>query len=252
MPRYKLTISYDGTNYCGWQVQGSQDSIQKRVQLALEAILRHPTDLAGSGRTDSGVHARGQTAHFDTPQEIDEWKFRFSLNALLPPDIRILHITPVAPKFHARYSARSKIYHYHLHLERVSNPFNSRYSYHVFKTTDFDLMRGAAASLLGTHDFTSFANEPQKGCVSRDPIRTLKRIDIVEQEGGVRLEFEADGFLYKMVRNLTGALIAAGAGRITPEQMGAILAAKNRRKAPATVPPHGLFLMEVLYDKPSC
>ncbi|MBS0626081.1 MAG: tRNA pseudouridine(38-40) synthase TruA [Verrucomicrobia bacterium] len=248
MARHKLTISYDGTAYCGWQVQsGEKPSIQSLVQNALQTALRHTLDLTGSGRTDAGVHARGQTAHFDSDVDFDPNKLRLSLNGLLPSDVRIFDIESVASNFHARYSAQSKIYHYHLHLDRVSNPFSRLYRHQVYKRLSLPLMTSAAQRLLGTHDFTSFANEPQRGSVAHDPIRTLSRLDIVEQEGGVRLEYEADGFLYKMVRNLTGTLIEAGAGRISPSDIDKILAAKDRRKAPATTPPHGLFLMKVIY-----
>lgn len=125
--RYKLTIAYDGTHYCGWQVQDHLDSIQSLIQKALQTALRHPLDLTGSGRTDAGVHARGQTAHFDSQLPFDPSRLRLSLNALLPPDIRILKIDPVAPDFHARYCAKAKIYHYHLHLSRVDDPFTRLY-----------------------------------------------------------------------------------------------------------------------------
>ncbi len=127
MSRYKLTLAYDGTNYCGWQVQTEKTSIQSLIQQALQTALRHPLNLTGSGRTDAGVHAQGQTAHFDTDLPFDPARLRLSLNALLPPDIRILLIEPAAPDFHARYSAQSKIYHYHLHLDRIANPFTRLY-----------------------------------------------------------------------------------------------------------------------------
>lgn len=247
MARYKITIAYDGTQYCGWQVQGEKKSIQALVQQALQTVLRHPLGLTGSGRTDAGVHARGQTAHFDTEIDFDPIKLRLSLNALLPKDIRILQVESVTSNFHARYSAQSKIYHYHLHLDRIANPFSRLYRHQVFKRLDLSRMHSAAQSLLGTHDFTSFANEPQRGSVAHDPIRTMLRCDLAEEEGGIRLEFEADGFLYKMVRNLTGALIECASGRLSPADIATILEAKDRRKAPATVPPNGLFLMKVIY-----
>src|SRR5579872_501769 len=125
--RYKLTITYDGTNYSGWQVQENAQSIQALVQKALVTALRHPLDLTGSSRTDSGVHAQGQIAHFDTDTTFDPARLRISLNALLPPDIRILQIEPTLPEFHARYSATSKIYHYHLHTDPIADPFTKLY-----------------------------------------------------------------------------------------------------------------------------
>lgn len=240
--RYKLTIAYDGTHYSGWQVQENAQSIQSLIQRALETVLRHPTDLTGSGRTDAGVHALGQTAHFDTEEKIDLGRLRLSLNALLPPDIRIFAIDPVTADFHARYSALSKIYHYNLHLDPVSDPLTRLYRHHVFGPFDLEKLKEGAQQFVGTHDFTSFANVKE---TEIDPIRTLMRLDLVEQPGGVRLEFEGDGFLYKMVRNITGTLLEIGAGK--PRDIGSILAARDRRQAGAAAPPRGLFLMEVRY-----
>lgn len=245
MPRYKLTIAYDGTRYLGWQVQETGDSIQSLTQKALETALRHPIQLTGSGRTDAGVHARGQTAHFDTDLPIDLSRLRISLNALLPEDIRILQIESVPDSFHARYSARSKIYHYHLHLDRVADPFSRLYRAQVFVPIHLERLKIAAQLFLGTHDFSAFANS--KETKSDDTIRTLYRLDVVEQKGGVRLEFEGDGFLYKMVRNITGTLLDIAAGRFEPEEVAVMLASKDRRKAGAAAPSHGLFLMEVRY-----
>ena len=247
MSRYKLTLAYDGTNYCGWQVQTEKTSIQSLIQQALQTALRHPLNLTGSGRTDAGVHAQGQTAHFDTDLPFDPARLRLSLNALLPPDIRILLIEPAAPDFHARYSAQSKIYHYHLHLDRIANPFTRLYRWQIHKKLDLGLLKAAAATFLGTHDFTSFTNEPQRGSVVHDPIRTLTRLDLTPIPQGIRLEFQADGFLYKMVRNITGTLIECASNKIPPSQIPLILAAKDRRKAFMTAPPQGLFLVEVIY-----
>lgn len=243
--RYKLTIAYDGTNYCGWQVQENGLSIQSLIQKALQTALRHPLDLSGSGRTDSGVHASGQTAHFDTDTTVALEKLRNSLNALLPPDIRILEIDPVAPDFHARYSAKGKIYHYHLHLNPISDPFTKLYRHQVFGLFDLDKLKSAIPYFLGTHDFISFANV--KEAPQTDTIRTLKRIDVIEQNNGLRLEFEGEGFLYKMVRNITGTLLEVAAGKIAPSAIPTIIAARDRRKAGCAAPPHALFLTQVIY-----
>jgi len=245
--RYKLTIAYDGTNYCGWQVQNTGPSNQAFVQQALLTALRHPTDLSGSGRTDSGVHARGQTAHFDTPNLIDPQRLLFSLNGLLPPDIRITSLEPASDTFHARYSAKQKTYHYHIHLDPVADPILAPYRYHLFDQIDRKKLTEGTKLFLGTHDFTSFANDAHRGCAAHDPIRTLSQFDLIEQPGGVRLELTSDGFLYKMVRNLVGTLIEVGRGKIKPEQVAGIIAAKDRSKAGKAVPPHGLFLMQVHY-----
>lgn len=247
MTRYKIIIAYDGTHYCGWQVQVGKDSIQALVQKALQTVLRHPIGLTGSGRTDAGVHAEGQTAHFDTEILIQREKFRIAINALLPSDIRILDVEETLLDFHARYSAKAKVYHYYLHLNQVASPFDRLYRYHVFKKIDLGQMREAAKAFLGTHDFTSFANEPQRGSVAHDPIRTLTHLDLQEIEGGVRLEFKADGFLYRMVRNITGTLIACASGQIKPSDIASIFAAKDRRRAFQSAPPQGLFLHRVIY-----
>lgn len=245
--KYKLTISYDGTNYAGWQVQGNKTAIQPLVQNALVTILRHPTNLTGSGRTDAGVHALAQVAHFETPLMIDPNRTRFSLNALLPPDIRIMNVEKADPLFHARYSATSKIYHYHIHLDPTTNPFDRLYKYHFMGQFNKDLLLEATPHFLGTKDFTSFANQPNKGSASRDPVRTLFRIDCAEEQGGVRLEFEANGFLYKMVRNITGTLLDVASKKTPVSEISSIFAAKDRRCAKNCAPPHGLFLMHVNY-----
>ncbi len=243
--RYKLTIAYDGTNYCGWQVQENALSIQALIQKALQIAIRHPLDLTGSGRTDAGVHAQGQTAHFDTDLNVDLDRLRISLNALLPSDIRILKIVSVPSHFHARYSAISKIYHYHLHLDPITNPFTYLYRHHVLGPFNLELLKETLPLFLGTHDFTSFANV--KDLSQTDTIRTLKQLDVIEQKEGLRLEFEGDGFLYKMVRNVVGALLDVAAGKLAPNDILSIFAARNRCKASAAAPAKGLFLMEVKY-----
>lgn len=242
--RYKLTIAYDGTHYCGWQVQANGTSIQSLVQKALETALRHPTDLTGSGRTDAGVHARGQTAHFDTDQ--DTSRLILSLNALLPPDIRIFRIDPVSSDFHARYSAKGKVYHYHLHLDPVADPFKKLYCHQVFGKFDLKRLKDGIFYFLGTHDFISFANVKEE--IQTDTVRTIDRIDVVEEKGGIRLEFEGEGFLYKMVRNITGTLIDIAAGRMEPSDVEKILQQKDRKRAGMAAPAQGLFLHEVKYQ----
>ncbi|MES2273931.1 MAG: tRNA pseudouridine(38-40) synthase TruA [Chlamydiota bacterium] len=249
--RYKLTIAYDGTHYSGWQVQENAISIQRVVQKFLEVVLRHPCSLTGSGRTDAGVHARGQTAHFDTDAPIRLSSLRHSLNALLPLDIRILQIDEVTPLFHARYSATSKIYHYHLQLDSVLDPFARLYRHQFFFKLDLELLKKGAALFLGTHDFTSFANLRTQDELYHNAVRTLMRLDVVEQKGGLRLEFEGDGFLYKMVRNITGTLLNIARGRLPLSAIPEIFAARNRKKAGPAVPAQGLFLMEVRYNNES-
>lgn len=244
---YKIIISYDGTHYSGWQIQPNGISIQQKVNEALTIILRHPAYCMGSGRTDAGVHAIGQTAHFTSSEKIDFRRFLNSLNGLLPSDIRIKSIESVPLDFHARYTAKGKTYHYHLHTDPILNPFKKLYSLHVFEKFDLESFKLAANKFLGTHDFTAFANESHSGVAAHDPIRTIKRLDIIEVEGGFRLEIEADGFLYKMVRNITGTLLDVAKGKLSPDSIVQILASKDRKKAGKAAPAHGLFLYKVDY-----
>ena len=204
---YKMCITYEGTNYSGWQIQPNALSIQSLIQQTLRTIVREEVAVNGSGRTDAGVHALGQIAHFTTQFPINLRKTLVSLNGILPSDIRILWVEEAPAGFHARYSAQSKTYHYHLHLSPIPDPFKKRYAYHVPHPVSVDTLRQAAAKLVGTHDFTSFANEPTKGSVEKNGIRTLIRLDVIEEPQGVRLEFEGTGFLYKMVRNTVGTLL---------------------------------------------
>lgn len=244
---YKLILAYDGTNYSGWQVQHNATSIQALVHDAIKTIVREDIVLIGSGRTDAGVHAMGQVAHFKTSVELDLYRFLGSLNGLLPRDIRVMNIASVPPNFHAQRSAISKTYYYHLYLDPVQDPFRRLYSLHVQKKLDIDLLKEAAQHFVGKHDFSSFANEAHLGSASRDAVRHIYRLDIVREPGGVRLEFQGDGFLYKMVRNIVGTLLEVTSGKRKIEEIREILAARNRTKAGPAAPPHGLFLMHVEY-----
>lgn len=246
---YKLLIAYDGTNFGGWQIQPNALSIQEVLQETAQIILQKPITLIGSGRTDAGVHATGQVAHFKTPQELDLRRFLNSMNGLLPKDIRLLAIDPAPLSFHAQYDAIGKIYHYHLYLRPVECPFSRHYALHLRVPLDLLLLEKAAALLVGTHDFTSFANEAAHGSASRMAIRTLSRVTLVQEEEGLRLEFEANGFLYKMVRNLVGVLLDVGTGKKSLDYIPFLFKAKDRKMASRAVPPHGLFLHQVIYKE---
>ena len=243
--RYKLTISYDGTNYCGWQVQKNALSIQSTIQTAMEIILRHKIDLTGSGRTDAGVHAKGQTAHFDTNNPLNEKTFPLRLNSLLPPDIRVKEIELVPDKFHARYSAKRKEYHYHLHLSKIISPFSALYSHQVPGNFDLELFKKGAKVFVGTHDFTSFANV--KVDSPTNSIRTIYEVNISEIKDGIELIFIGNGFLYKMVRNITGTLLDVAKGKIRVEDLPKILKSKDRKNGGKAAPAKGLFLEKVIY-----
>ncbi len=245
--KYKILLAYDGTQYGGWQVQNNSTAIQALLENALATILRGPIAVTGAGRTDAGVHALGQVAHFSYEPPLDLFRTHGSLNGLLPPDIRVLEVQTAPDDFHARYSAKSKIYHYHLHLDRVMSPFLRLYRHHVHFPIDLEELRAAAQMFIGTHDFSAFANEAAAGAAAKNPIRTLARLDIVPQEGGLRLEFEGDSFLYKMVRNITGTLLDVCRGKIRREQIPEIFASKDRRMAGPAAPPQGLFLVKIDY-----
>ena len=245
--KFKLLIAYDGTNYNGWQVQSNATSIQTLLEEALSIALQHPIKIVGSGRTDSGVHALEQVAHFSHEHPINLNKLAFSLNGLLPIDIRVKSIASVPADFHARYSAKGKIYRYHLHTGRIINPFKRLYSYHLPYPIDLDLLKEAAKYFIGKHDFTSFSNEAHRGSASRDAVRTIKRLDIIENGDELCLEFEGDGFLYKMVRNIMGTLLDVARGKIPVERIPVIFNATDRRAAGACAPPQGLFLVKVIY-----
>lgn len=249
MNHYRIEIAYDGTGYVGWQVQPNGTSIQEVVQSAVATLVGHPAHVTGSGRTDSGVHALAQTAHFASESPLDLKKALRSLNALLPCDIRISLIAPAPAHFHPRYSAKSKVYRYHLCLKPVQPPFRRLYALHYSYPIERELLEAAAGRLIGERDFTSFANASEEGCAGRDAVRTLQRVDFYDREGELVVEFEADGFLYKMVRNLMGAILSVGRGKTPPDQLTEILEGRDRRLAPEGVAAHGLFLTEVKYPR---
>jgi tRNA pseudouridine38-40 synthase len=248
--KYKLTISYDGTQYSGWQVQTEKVlSIQSLIQKALELLLREKISLIGSGRTDAGVHALAQVAHFSTSSSFEDRKLLHSLNSILPKDIRIEKIESVDSHFHARYSALGKTYHYHLHLGPTLNPFQRLYALHIRYPLDIPLLKQAAKCFLGTHDFSSFANDAKRGSAAKNAIRTLYRLDIFQEKDSLRMEFEGTGFLYKMVRNIVGTLLEIARGKMKLEDLPHLFFSKDRRQAPQAAPALGLFLVKVNYSK---
>ena len=241
---YRMTIAYDGAPFCGWQRQPHGTSVQETIENQLHTILPEKPDLIGSGRTDAGVHAKAQVAHFRTNKPLETDKVLYSLNSLLPKEIRILQLEEADASFHARYSAKGKVYHYHIGTK--PDPFERRYRLFVGHPLDLERLKQAATHFLGTHDFTSFANVGSAG-TKNGATRTIHRIDLIQEEGGFRLEFEGTGFLYKMVRNLVGTLLDVASGKLDPKQIPEIIAAKDRKKAQKAAPPHALFLVKVLY-----
>ena len=246
MPRIRLTVAYVGTRYLGWQLQGQGATVQGVLEAKLSRICDEPVRVHGSGRTDSGVHALGQVAHFDVSEAKAHIPWQKALNAMLPDDIAVLDAREAEPGFHARFSVRSKRYAYTLWTEpNFTLPQRAPFVWPV-RNLDFEAMDRAAALLSGTHDFAAFQNA---GTEIKGTVRTLE--PIVRSQGLHPAEwvfrFRADGFLKQMVRNLMGLLVEVGRGGMPPEGALAVLEGLDRRRAPATAPPQGLTLEEVFY-----
>jgi tRNA pseudouridine38-40 synthase len=242
----KLTLSYDGTRLVGWQRQAEGESVQGVLEDALARFEGGPVTVHGAGRTDAGVHALGQVASVEVAFAHDTATLARALNAQLPEDVRVLAVEEAAPGFHARFSARSKSYRYCIRNGAVATPFERAYVWHVPQPLDVDAMRQAASRLLGRHDFSTFRS---MGTDVPDAVRTLRISDVLGDAGSLlTYEVSGDGFLRHMVRAIVGTLVEVGRGWRDPEQMDALLQARDRARAGATAPPHGLFLVSVDYD----
>jgi len=244
MPNLKLTVQYVGTAYFGWQIQPARPTIQGHLKEALRVLLRQEVMPHGAARTDAGVHALGQVANVPHIGEADPRRLLRGLNALLPPDIRVCRVEPVGDSFHARHSARGRIYRYRIQHGEVCSPFEREFSAWMRATLDAGAMRRAAALLVGRHDFAAFRGA---GDQSLSPLKTIRRSEIQEQDGMITYTVEADSFLQYMVRNIAGTLIEVGRGKIEPGRVAEILGSRDRRLAGPTAEPQGLFLVEVLY-----
>ena len=245
MPRFLMTIRFDGTAYHGWQVQNNAVTIQQTVQDSLEAVLKFRPNVSGCSRTDSGVHAEKYCFHFDFDGKIPPDKLVLALNTKLPDDISALDCIKVADDFHARYSVHSKQYTYRIYTGNIRNPFLRKYSYHPKFTLDVDKMNIAAKQFCGTHDFTSFCtiDKREKG----DFTRNVKMFSVERQDKLVTMTVEADGFLYNMVRIMVGTLLRIQQGKIAPDEIPFIIQQENRRFAGPTAPAQGLYLNKVNY-----
>jgi len=244
---YKLTLAYDGTRYSGWQVQPNALSIQEVLESALEKLLGKRPKLQSSGRTDAGVHAYQQVATMKTETPLDIDMVHYKLSCMLPKDITVYEIEEVPLDFHARFSAKGKVYTYFVHTSRCVDPFTEKFRTHIRFHLDIDAMRRAAKEFEGTHDFTSFANEAHKGSAKHSPVKTIYSISIEEIQGGLSFTFHGNGFLYKMVRNIMGALLRVGTGKLQADDIPRIFDSKDRRQAPMAASPKGLFLSKVEY-----
>jgi tRNA pseudouridine38-40 synthase len=244
MPNFKLTIQYDGTEYHGWQIQPGQRTIQGELTRVGSLLDHQPVTVHGAGRTDAGVHAEAQVASVRLQREIEPAVLRDAFNGNLDRDIRIVGCEPADDSFHARYSAVSKTYAYRIWTGPVVSPFLYRYVYHQPGDLDTHAMQSAARVLLGRHDFRAFTI---KDSDVDDWTRTIMRLDIEAVDYEIRVIAQADGFLRFMVRTIVGTLLDVGRSRVSPDDIGSILAGKEREKAGATAPAAGLTLLRVDY-----
>lgn len=242
---FMLTLCYDGTRYRGWQRQGNTDNtIQAKVEGLLSRLLGQTVEVAASGRTDAGVHARRQVCSFKADTDYDNKFMLTELRKYLPEDIGALALTEAAPRFHARLNCREKTYVYRVWNSDEPNVFERRYLYAFPAPLDLDAMRAAGESLLGEHDFTAFCAAKH---MKKSAVRELRSIEIVRTGGEVRLRFTGSGFLYNMVRILTGTLLEVGSGQRSIESVRAALESRDREQAGFTAPAHGLILWDVRY-----
>ncbi|KAF0120997.1 MAG: tRNA pseudouridine38-40 synthase [bacterium] len=245
MRNIRLVIEYDGTNYHGWQIQPNAVSIQETIEDRLQKITQEEIKLIAAGRTDAGVHAVEQVANFSTRSRLDINKIQMGLNSLLPPDIAIKEISEAEQDFHARYSAKSKIYRYVILNQRFPSPLYRNFSWFIPFKLDIKEMKKAVQCLIGKHDFSSFK---ASGCNSHNPIREVYDISLdKDTKGFIIFEIEANAFLKQMVRNIVGTLADVGKGKIGVSEFEEILRAKDRKKAGITAPPQGLFLVKIKY-----
>lgn len=247
MKRIKLTVAYDGTDYCGWQVQPNGITVEEVLNRALSKMTGEDIHIIGASRTDSGVHAQGNVAVYDTSSSIPGERVAYALNQKLPDDIVIVKSEEVPLDWHPRYQdVISKTYEYHIYNAKVPNPLKRRYTAFISYDLNVERMREGAKYLIGEHDFVSFCNVRTN---VEDTVRTVEDIQILEENDEIIIRISGNGFLYNMVRIIAGTLIRVGRGYYEPERVKEILEAKERTEAGVTAPPQGLVLMEIRYGE---
>lgn len=244
MMNYRMTLAYDGTDYCGWQTQLNQRTIQSVLNEVLEKLEGGPVILQGAGRTDAGVHAQGQVASFRLTREWKNKNLIRALNANLPPDIRVLEVSPASDEFHARFDAKSKTYRYQIYTAEVMSPFLVRYAWHYPYPLDSERMREDSQSLVGTHDFSAFTVLER---AKKNFVRTINEALVEAQEALLILNFTGDGFLRYQVRTMVGALVESNRKRLKAESIAELIRSRSRKLVGAPAPAKGLTLMKVEY-----
>ncbi len=239
--RIKLVVAYDGTNYCGFQVQSNRPTIEGELNKVLSELFGEEIRVIGASRTDSGVHAYCNVAVFDTSARMPAEKMVYAINQRLPEDIRVQSSEEVASDFHPRHTDSRKTYEYRIYNSPVQKPVKRLYALWNYYNLDINKMKEAAAYLVGEHDFKSFCSADT---TVESTVRTLYHVTVTQQDEDIVISVCGNGFLYNMVRIIAGTLLEVGKGRIEPNSIGEILEAKNRQKAGPTAPPHGLTLVK--------
>jgi tRNA pseudouridine38-40 synthase len=249
MTRIKCKVSYDGTNYCGFQVQPNDRTVQGLIELALKKIHKGEiVRIFASGRTDSGVHALGQVFHFDTQLQIPAERWVVALNTILPDDISILEADEVSPDFHARYDVQMKEYRYRVFNRKHADVFRRNYALHIPYHLDVQLMKKVLREFIGTHDFSSFCGSKSDKV---DKVRTIYEADLIENDDELIFRFVGNGFLFNMVRIIVGTCLMVGNGKIQENDIISIINKRDRTFAGKTSAAHGLYLWDVYYDNES-
>lgn len=246
MKRVKLTVAYDGTNYCGWQIQPNGVTIEEKLNQAICKLTGEEITVIGASRTDSGVHALGNVAVFDTNSSIPPERFSYALNQRLPEDIVIVKSEEVPLEWHPRYQDTLKTYEYHIINSRVAIPTKRLYNCFISFPLDAEKMRQGAAYIVGEHDFASFC------CIrtnAKTTVRTVTDLQIVQNGEEITIRITGNGFLYNMVRIIAGVLIRVGRGFYEPEKVKELLDGVERTQEAITAPPQGLYLIEIQYEQ---
>jgi len=247
MSRVALGVEYDGTAYCGWQIQPHAPSVQATLNAAISVVANQPATCVAAGRTDTGVHATGQVVHFDAGVERDPRSWLLGINSNLPDDVAVFGVWPVDEAFHARYSAIGRSYRYVILNRPTRSPLERDRAWWLRGDLDIDAMAGAASRLLGKHDFSSFR---ASGCQAHSPVRELRRLDVSCDADRITVDCAANAFLHHMVRNIVGTLVRVARGEADADWVAGLVDRRDRRLAGITAPAHGLTLTRVDYPEP--